>query len=290
MDTFINNVRDPVLFLQIFICQVKSGLLAHNGEPVRSRTAEAYLRAVGQTYANVGIVDPRFNNHGSIDYRIQRQLRGWKKLDGPPKRLKTINIGLIHYTFVALHRQNTNESNCLKWIIYVAVFFLHRPGDCSMTSGEPQPFRWCDIQLYMGQLQLDVFGEKASQLRAADWSVMTFTVQKSRVPGEIVGQALSGALRACPFVVLAELYLLLRKHGAPHDASLGTYREIPSGPLCYIKSSDISKALKSAARVHGAEFGIGPDDVSAGCLRSTGAMALFCGGINSSRIRLLGRW
>ena len=30
--------------------------------------------------------------------------------------------------------------------------------------------------------------------------------------------------------------------------------------------------------------------VSAGCLRSTGAMALLCGGVDSSRIRLLGRW
>ena len=55
-------------------------------------------------------------------------------------------------------------------------------------------------------------------------------------------------------------------------------------------SSDITKALKSAACKHGAEFGIGPDDVSADCLRSTGAMALLCGGVDSSRIRLLGRW
>ena len=89
---------------------------------------------------------------------------------------------------------------------------------------------------------------------------------------------------------LAELCLLLRNHGAPHDAPLGTYREIPSGPLCYIKSSDISKALKSAARVHGAEFGIEPDDISTGCLSSTVAMARFCGGVDISRIRLLGRW
>ena len=159
-----------------------------------------------------------------------------------------------------------------------------------MTSGETHPFRWCDIQLYMGQIQLDVFGAKASQLRAADWSGMTFTLQKSGVPGEIVGHACIRALHVCLVVGLAELCLLLRKHGAPHDAPLGTYREIPSGPLCYIKSTVISKALKSAARVHGAEFGIGPDDVSSGCLRSTGAMALFCGGVDSSCVHLLGRW
>ena len=91
-----------------------------------------------------------------------------EKLDGPPKRLKPINIGLIHHTSAALHRQHNNKSNCLKWIIYVALFFLNGRDECSMTSGDPHPFRWCYIQLYMGQLQLDVFGVKASQLRAED--------------------------------------------------------------------------------------------------------------------------
>ena len=85
MDTFIDKVRDPVPFLQIFTRRFRSGLLAHNGEPVPSRTAEAYLWAVGKTFANVGIVDPRINKHGSIDYCIQRQLRGWNIWMGPRK-------------------------------------------------------------------------------------------------------------------------------------------------------------------------------------------------------------
>ena len=97
-------------------------------------------------------------------------------------------------------------------------FLLKRPGECSMTSGDPHPFRWCGIQLYMGQLQLNVFGAKASQLRVAHWSGMTFTVQKSGVPGEIVGHACRSALHACPVVGLAELCLLIRNHRAPHDA------------------------------------------------------------------------
>ena len=65
-----------------------------------------------------------------------------------------------------------------------------------MTSGEPHPFRWCDIQLYMGQLQLDVFKAMASQLRAADWSGMTFTVQSSAKP--TTGHAWRAPLRAWP--------------------------------------------------------------------------------------------
>ena len=129
MDTFLDKLQDPVLFLHIYTRQVRSGLLAHNREPVHSRTAEAYLRAVGQTFANVDIGDPRLNKHGSIYHRLQQQLRGWEKSDAPPKRLKPINIGLIHHTFAALHIQNNNKSNCLKWIIYMAVFFLKRPGE-----------------------------------------------------------------------------------------------------------------------------------------------------------------
>ena len=97
-----------------------------------------------------------------------------------------------------------------------------------MTSGDPHPFWWCDIHIYMGQLQLDVFEAKASQLRAADWSVMTLIVQKSRIPGEILGHARSGALHAYPVVGLVELCLLLRKNGAPHDAPFGY---IPINPL-----------------------------------------------------------
>ena len=70
IDTFLDKVRDPVPFLQIFSRRVRSGLLAHNGEPVRSRTVEAYLWAVGQTFANVGIEDPRLNKNRSIDPRL----------------------------------------------------------------------------------------------------------------------------------------------------------------------------------------------------------------------------
>ena len=88
MDTFLDKVWDPVLFLQIFTHRVRSGLLAHNMEPVRSHIAEAYLRVVGQTFANVGIGDPHLNKHGSIDHRLQRQLRGWK-IRWSPKAAKT---------------------------------------------------------------------------------------------------------------------------------------------------------------------------------------------------------
>ena len=56
-----------------------------------------------------------------------------------------------------------------------------------------------------------------------------------------MGHVRSGALHAFSVVGLAEICLLLSKHGAPHDAPLGTYKEIPSGPICYINSSNITR-------------------------------------------------
>ena len=56
-----SDLQDPVPLLQVFTHRVRRGDLAHNGAPVRARTAEAYLRAVGQTFARMGTPDPRLN-------------------------------------------------------------------------------------------------------------------------------------------------------------------------------------------------------------------------------------
>ena len=45
-------------------------LSAPGRRPVRTRTVEDALRAVGQTYAGMGTADPRMNRHGEVDFRI----------------------------------------------------------------------------------------------------------------------------------------------------------------------------------------------------------------------------
>ena len=70
INTFLDKVWNPVSFLHFFTCRIRSGLLAHNREPVRSHTTKAYLRAAGQMFANVGIEDPRLNKNRSIDPRL----------------------------------------------------------------------------------------------------------------------------------------------------------------------------------------------------------------------------
>ena len=57
-----------------------------------------------------------------------------------------------------------------------------------------------------------------------------------------------------------------------------------------LTATAFTQALRQTAAVHGAEFGVNPPDVSAGCFRTTGAMSLFCGGVDSTCIHLVGRW
>lgn len=97
LDEFLTDRTDPIPWCQVFLRRVRDGRLAANklGASVRARTAEAYLRSVAQTFTSLGKPDPRLNTHGAIDFRIQRQLRGYKKVDPPPRRLKPLPIDLF---------------------------------------------------------------------------------------------------------------------------------------------------------------------------------------------------
>ena len=45
---------DPIPLLQVFAQRLRSGTLAPGRRPVRTRTVEDIVRAVGQTYASMG--------------------------------------------------------------------------------------------------------------------------------------------------------------------------------------------------------------------------------------------
>ena len=71
VDPMLDDVVDPVAIIQVFASRWRSGQIAPRGEPVRSRTVENALRAIGQTMASVGAKDLRFNASGKIEYRLQ---------------------------------------------------------------------------------------------------------------------------------------------------------------------------------------------------------------------------
>ena len=54
IDSLLQAVADPIPYLQIFAQWYRDGRLAKNGQPVRARTVEDAIRAVGQTMAAWG--------------------------------------------------------------------------------------------------------------------------------------------------------------------------------------------------------------------------------------------
>ena len=57
-----------------------------------------------------------------------------------------------------------------------------------------------------------------------------------------------------------------------------------------LRSKDFTDVLRVQALLHGAKYNITPSQISVGAFRTTGAMALFNAGVDSTRIRLIGRW
>jgi hypothetical protein len=64
-------------------------------KPIKAITVEEGLRAVSQAHARLGAPDPLKDSHGGIDFRIQQQIKAYKKYDAPPKRVKPVPILII---------------------------------------------------------------------------------------------------------------------------------------------------------------------------------------------------
>ena len=130
LDPFLEASKDKVPILQVFIHRVRIGELAANGNQIRSRSVEDYLRAVAQTFLSMGADDPRLNSALNTDFRIARMLAAWKKEDPPANRVKPIPISVIRrIAFVAQHLPHDSERlRATADMIIIAFFFLLRPG------------------------------------------------------------------------------------------------------------------------------------------------------------------
>ena len=72
LDPFFQAFPDKIPFLQVFAHRVHLGTLAANGNSIRARSVEDYVRLIAQTFLHVvGASDPRLNSAHVIDFRLQ---------------------------------------------------------------------------------------------------------------------------------------------------------------------------------------------------------------------------
>jgi hypothetical protein len=258
-------------------------------KPVKSRTVEDALRAMGQAHARLGALDPRKYGHGGIDFRIQRQLKAYKKDDAPSKRVKPIPILIIIYTLAQAYGDQRNDPElAIADMITIAFFFLLRPGEFTGTPSDDTPFRLQDVGLYIGPRNLDLTRASDAELDSATSVLYTFTTQKNGVKDEKVVQGPSG--NGLCFPVRASIWQVRyhRWHKSKPAAPIASfYRD---GKRVAIKARDVTDVLCHATTIKFHRSGIPASDISARSLYAGGAMAMLVGSIDLNNICMMGRW
>lgn len=237
----------------------------------------------------MGTLDPRLTDQGKIDFRIGRMIKSFKRNDSPPNRVKPVPLRVIRHIAFLAHNSLSSMSHLVATadMIIIAFFFLLRPGEYSdSNSDDTVPFRLCDVQLFIGDRRLDLFGDSECLLLQTRFVSLTFTTQKNGIEGEVIGLASSGDPYVCPVKSIVRRVLYLRQHSATPTTPLarlfGTSRRVTS--------SFITNTLRDAVAFLGPQLGFLPSDVSARCLRAAGATALLLSKVDSDVIRLIGRW
>jgi hypothetical protein len=85
IEPFLRCWEDHIPILKVFVHRYRDGRRAPRKNPVRARTVEDALGAVGQAFARVGFSDVQKDLHGNIDFRIQRQIRAYRREESPPR-------------------------------------------------------------------------------------------------------------------------------------------------------------------------------------------------------------
>jgi hypothetical protein len=174
-------------------------------------------------------------------------------------------------------------------MICIAFYFLLRPGEYTASTSESTPFRFADLQLYLGGTRLNLLTCPEQYLLAATFASLEFTDQKNGVRGEVIGLGLSGDPYFCPVRALGRRALAMRRSNLPLTTPIASTKI--NNKLVKISPTMITTALRAAVGMFASrDLGFLSSDISARSLRAAGAMALLCAHVDTDIIRLLGRW
>jgi hypothetical protein len=273
LDTYLRGQPDPIPWLQIFGARVRNGHHSASGHCVRSGTVADALLFVSQAFTLVGRPDPRhIAGTTSIDTRITRQLKAYAKDDTPPVRVKPLPIMVLHTASHLALRAGDDTSLALLDLMWIAFFFLLRPGEYLQPAPDSHPIRLQDVRLWSHSNHLDISTCDPQQLLSATFVSITFDRQKNGRRGEPIGHGTSGHPTACPVLAVARRVRYLRTYNAPLNTPLCAV-----GPsLTCMVSAPLTTLLRRAIAEISTPLGIASTDITAKSLRSTGAITMLC--------------
>ena len=250
-DPLLQCLADPIPILQVFALRYRRGSISASGAPTRKRQVEEALRAVGQALTALGLPDPRFAHFSnSLDFRLKRQLVGYKRLDLPPQRVKPIPLPVLRFAVDAASRRLSPLAEALSDLIVLAFFYLLRPGEYAHSASlEAAPFRLQDVHLFCGARKLNIVTSSDAALQSATYSGLAFSNQKNGVLGEVIGLGRSAlGDRWCPVDATVRRVIALRSAGAPPSTPLHAF--FHQGRWCVVSCSlvtDNSASLSTSS-------------------------------------------
>ena len=241
---------------------------------------EDAIRLVGQKCSLLGAKDPRLDFSGKQDFRLWRMYSAWKNVDDPPARVEPVPMIILHCD-AALCTDCDRDSATID-CIWMAFYFLLRPGEYANASGDAKhPFRLCDVQYKIGHLHIfDSHLTTVQQCLAGTFVSLTFSTQKNGVKGEKLAHTPTGHPTSCPVRATLRRVAHLIQHNAPPSTPLHVYFD-DDGRKRAVSSSMITSLLRTAALTIPGHAGIDVNNIAAQSLRSSGAMSLLLGGMNT---------
>jgi len=235
----------------------------------------------------VGSSDPRLDGHGQTFVGLRKQQRSYVKTDPPPHKVKPIPVTLVEHAVLA--NQATAFALAMADLLIIGFFFLLRPGEHTYAKENNHPFRLQDVSFDTPESTLNAAVIPAALLQEASKVHLNFTTQKNGVPNEAISHGDTPDPLLSPVKAVRRRVLHLRAAGAPPDTPLFTVY-LPGGRTQRVTPAALTKALRDSCRAIGGPLGIQYRDISARALRAGGAMALLRAGIDSTTMRMLGRW
>jgi hypothetical protein len=287
LDPLLSHAPDPVSWIQIFASRVRDSRLSASHKPVRSNTVGDALQLVAQTFTLVGARDPcLIPGTQTLDPRLKLQLKSYAKEDASPRRVKPIPLPILHQATAIATAANDPVSLALSDMMWIAFFFLLRPGEYTQPAEDSHPFRLADIRLWKNSIAVDCFTGSANDLLNCTFVSLIFTTQKNGTRGEAIGHGATNNPLACPVRSVARCILYLRQFQAPPTTFLCAI-----GPSFQpLTSSGLTALLRQACFSLGNPSGFLPSDITAKSLHASGAMALLNGNVDHDVIQLIGRW
>jgi hypothetical protein len=182
---------------------------------------------------------------------------------------------------------NSAKAHAIADMLLLGFYFMLHPGEYAHTkSKEASPFRFKHVHLFVGRRRINQFTALTHQLASATSVALEFDRQKNGVRGEVITLSRSGHKTICPVMAAIARVTHLKQYHASPDTPLYSYWTSTAWEA--IVSKDLTMALRTAAAstLQPVEL----SSISARSLRSAGAMALFCAGMDKTTIQLLGQW